>query len=107
MVSTLATNDALAKLLVAKGLISRDEFMEQLALDGMRIRRYSIRRRHESRKYRLLVLALNFDVCVWLVYGMIVAEYRRRRGRCRRPPIWLNRTGFFPFVRLCDRETKE
>ena len=33
MVSTLATSDALAKLLIAKGIISRDELMEQLALE--------------------------------------------------------------------------
>jgi hypothetical protein len=33
LVSTLATSDALAKLLIAKGLISKGEFMEQLAME--------------------------------------------------------------------------
>jgi hypothetical protein len=31
LVSTLAQGDALAKLLIEKGLISRDEYMEKLA----------------------------------------------------------------------------
>jgi hypothetical protein len=78
-----------------------------LRRNGRRIRRYSIRRRNDYRKIAYWFVALNFAAGVWLVYGMIVAEYRRRRERCRRPLIWLNRTGFFTFVSLCDRETKE
>jgi hypothetical protein len=39
LVSSLAQTDALAKLLIEKGLITREEFMQKISEEGRRIRR--------------------------------------------------------------------
>jgi hypothetical protein len=42
LVTTFATADALAKLLIEKGLITQEEFMEKLSAErGQRIRNFS------------------------------------------------------------------
>jgi hypothetical protein len=38
LVSSLAQTDVLAKLLIEKGLITREEFMQRISEDGGRIR---------------------------------------------------------------------
>ena len=40
LVSSLAQTDALAKLLIEKGLITREEFMQKISWNGRRIRSY-------------------------------------------------------------------
>lgn len=76
------TSDALAKLLIAKGLISRDEFMEQLAIEREAYQKvFNPTPQISVETIAYSFLALNIAAGVWLVYGMIVAEYRRRRAR--------------------------
>jgi hypothetical protein len=40
LVSSLAQTDALAKLMIEKGLITREEFMQKISESGRRIRNY-------------------------------------------------------------------
>ena len=49
LVSSLAQTDALAKLLIKKGLITREEFMQKISEEPRRIRSSSIPRRNEHR----------------------------------------------------------
>jgi hypothetical protein len=41
LASSLAQTDALAKLLIEKGLITREEFMQKISEEGRRFRSYS------------------------------------------------------------------
>jgi len=47
LISSLTMTDALAKLLIEKGLITREEFMQKISEEGRRIRRCLIPRRNE------------------------------------------------------------
>ena len=47
LVSSLAQTDALAKLLIEKGLITREEFMQKISVERATYQRHSIRRRNE------------------------------------------------------------
>ena len=40
LVTSLAQIDAVAKLLIEKGVFTQDEFMEKIKAEGRRIRRY-------------------------------------------------------------------
>jgi hypothetical protein len=59
LVSSLAQTDALGKLLIEKGLITREEFLRRFPKNGRRIRSCLIQRSSELSPQRLFEISSN------------------------------------------------